>query len=101
MEFVFVIEEVAFGFEIIGAGDIDDEFTFEERKQFLFYDGGEGAVAVDFVFGSPGKQLLLDVRELLALQILERKFFADGENFSVHEKAVGSGFIFDRKIVAE
>ena len=100
-ELVFVVEKISLGLEVIGAGDVHDEFAFEEGEQFFLDDGGEVSVAMDFVFGSPGEKTLLDEGEFAALHVLEGKFVADGEDFAVDEKAIGAGFVFDDEVVAE
>src|SRR6266487_4402650 len=50
-EGVLVVEKVALGIKVIGARHIHGEFAAEERKELLFDDRGELAVAIDLIGG--------------------------------------------------
>src|SRR5262249_1708070 len=72
-EHVVVVSEISFGFEVVRTGDVDSKTVVEERKQFFLHDRDELATAGDLVGRSPRKNLLLDKRELAAVQVLERE----------------------------
>ena len=104
-EVVFVVEEIALGFEVAGAGavgiDVYGEVVAEKGPDFLLDDGEELAVAVDFVGGAPGEEFLADEGELVAVHVLEGELVADGESAAVDEEAVVAGVVLDGEVVAE
>jgi len=70
-------EEIAFRLQIIGPGHIDVEGVMKWRKQLLLYDGYELSVSEELVSSTPGKNFLLDERQLVSLKILKRELIAD------------------------
>jgi hypothetical protein len=99
-EDVLVIEEVARGFEIVRAGNVDAEPRAREREQPLLDDRDRFAAAVDFVLRSDAEDLLPDVEQLGAVHVLERQVVAEAEDLAVDEVHVLAIGVLDREVVA-
>ena len=97
---VLVIEKVAPGLEIVRAGDIDVESVMKEREELLLHNGDLDTCTKDFVRRSPCQHFLLDVRELVAVQVLKRKLVAEGKRSPVNEKGVVPILVLDMKIIS-
>jgi hypothetical protein len=72
-----------------------------KRREQSFLDDGDGiAGAGDLVCLPPGKDALLDVRQLVSFEILERQLIAEAERLAVDEVNVSLVLVLDVEIVA-
>ena len=80
-----MVEEVALRLEIVGARHVHREPVVQQGEQLLLHHGGELAVPMDLVGGRELEQLLLDERELAAVEVLERELSAPADRLAVDE----------------
>src|SRR5919107_5178826 len=76
-ERVFVIEEIARRFEIVGAGHVHGKPVMKNAEQVALDHRGESTAAMNFVGAPERKHLLLDERELLACHVPEGQLVAE------------------------
>src|SRR5688572_9374348 len=98
---VFVIEEAALRFQIVGAGHIDGETTAKQREELLLYHSDLPAFALNLVGGSPRQQLLADKRQFVALHVLEGKLVAPTEGASINKEDVSALGVADGEIITK
>ena len=88
-----MVEEVADGLEVVGAGDVDGEAAAEEGEELLLHHRGEHAVARDLVRRPPREEPLRDERDLVPARRLDKTTidYAAAEDL----EGLGSGFMDD------
>jgi hypothetical protein len=66
-----MVEEVAFRFQIVGAGHIDRELAVDEGEQVLLDDGGQFPAPMNLVGRAPRQKLLADESEFVPGHVLD------------------------------
>ena len=100
LEGVLVVEEVALGFEVIGAGHVDGEPGAKQCEQVLLHDRHGRVSADDLVLRAEAQQLLLDPGELVAFHVLERELVAEAEDLAVDIVRIATVGVLDGEVVA-
>ena len=54
-ELILVIEEIAFGFQIVRAWDLDEEAMVSQSEEFFLHGGDQFSVPGNFISRSPGE----------------------------------------------
>ena len=96
-----MIEKVSFSDQIVWAGDVDRKCAMEKREQVLADDCDQVALPVNAVRRTQGEQVLLDVGQFMALQVLKGKLIPQTEHFAIDIESIVPGFVADDEIVSE
>src|SRR5438445_8549960 len=101
LQIVFPVQKVSDCLEIVATFDIHGEAVAAEGEEITLDVGQPFTIPPKLVIRSPIEDLLFDVNELVALEILERELVTQARQLSLHLEFLGAVESLDRKIVAE
>src|SRR6185437_8322234 len=97
---ILVVGKVSFSFQVVWSRDVHGEAMVNQREEMLLHNGRDLTVADDLVGLSPGEDSLLDERQLVTLEILERQLIPKTEHLAVDEIEIAARLVLDEEIVA-
>ena len=101
LQIVFPVQKVSDCLEIVATFEVHGEAVAAEGEEITLDVGQPFTIPPKLVIRNPIEDLLFDVNELVAIEILEGELVTQARQLSLHLECLGAVESLDHKIVAE